>query len=776
MSAAAARLPRFGTQDATGERAAAERPEPSDWLRLAAFFALAAWGAAHWAGLVEDASFSRSTAGVLLATAAGALLILIGRSPLPGLARHSLAAVIGTVTVALGLVIAGLPAGLLKPARWDELGDGLDRGLSGVRVADWPYAGDDEWVRLVILFGAPLLLGLAATLSFWPARRGRSLLRAAGLVVLLFLYGMAVTEHDPGAPLIRGLALLALVAAWLWLPRLGPREALPAAAVVLAVGVAALPVAASLNAEAPWWDYRSWHWWGGKDVAYDWEHSYGPLDWPRDGTTLLNIRSDRQHYWKVEALDSFDGFRWLRSDQNNYSRSDVEMPDADELNRRWLSQVRVTVRALRSDFVVGFGTTLNVDGLDQTITSSDGTTRSLDEPLERGDSYEVSAYAPNPSARQMRAAGPDTEFGLLEYTTLYLPKPGESALEGSGAKVDDSLAGEVGREAVTPGLRDGVHTAIDRAAEQTLRGSAYGEVYRLTRRLTNGQPTTYDAVKTVESYLQNNYTYNERPPSQELPLAAFLFEDRIGYCQQFSGAMALMLRMAGIPTRVATGFSPGSYNRDSKEYRVRDLDAHSWVEVHFAGIGWVPFDPTPTAAPAESQSSGTAATSAARGDAGDALRSPAPATAEPQAGGAVPGADGDSPGPLAVAAAVAGLAALLGLAWLGWGIRRRRTMQAGEALEAQVGELERALHRLGWRVPSNTTLLVLEERLARAAGPASAGYAARLRAHRFARDERAPGHKERRALRRELTARRGPLTRVRGYLALPPFGPRAEDS
>ena len=60
-----------------------------------------------------------------------------------------------------------------------------------------------------------------------------------------------------------------------------------------------------------------------------------------------------------------------------------------------------------------------------------------------------------------------------------------------------------------------------------------------------------------------------------------------------------MLRMSGIPARVASGFSPGSLNRDTGEYRVRDLDAHSWVEVYFAGIGWVTFDPTPPAAPAD---------------------------------------------------------------------------------------------------------------------------------------------------------------------------------
>ena len=109
----------------------------------------------------------------------------------------------------------------------------------------------------------------------------------------------------------------------------------------------------------------------------------------------------------------------------------------------------------------------------------------------------------------------------------------------------------------------------------------------------------YDAVKAVEDHLQSGFTYSERPPSREYPLEAFLFEDKIGYCQQFSGAMALMLRMSGIPARVVSGFSPGSLNRDTGEFRVRDLDAHSWVEVYFADIGWVTFDPTPAAAPAD---------------------------------------------------------------------------------------------------------------------------------------------------------------------------------
>ena len=85
-----------------------------------------------------------------------------------------------------------------------------------------------------------------------------------------------------------------------------------------------------------------------------------------------------------------------------------------------------------------------------------------------------------------------------------------------------------------------------------------------------------------------------------MPLEHFLFDTKAGYCQHFSGAMALLLRFGGIPTRVATGFSPGGFRKSQGEWVVRDRDAHSWVEAWFDGIGWVTFDPTPTATPARS--------------------------------------------------------------------------------------------------------------------------------------------------------------------------------
>jgi hypothetical protein len=299
-------------------------------------------------------------------------------------------------------------------------------------------------------------------------------------------------------------------------------------------------------------------------------------------------------------------------------------------------------------------------------------------------------------------------------------------------------------------------------------------MYAQALELTRDQPTVYDAVKNVETWLQDSFTYSERVPTHRIPLMGFLQQDKRGYCQQFSGAMALMLRMVGIPARVAAGFSPGSYNKDTREYRVRDLDAHSWVEVWFAGIGWVPFDPTPARAPAQSQSSALA-TSAAAADAGEVRRPQGVGTPD-SAPGAGSNLDGDGGSGwvlpallLLFVAAPLGVGALL----LMRRVSRLRALSPGDVAEAQLSELRRALVRLGWDLPESTTLLGLERRLGRFAGPASQAYAGALRATRYdPREPSGPSLHQRRALRRELT-RGSVFDRLTGLVAIPPGAPRS---
>jgi hypothetical protein len=100
-----------------------------------------------------------------------------------------------------------------------------------------------------------------------------------------------------------------------------------------------------------------------------------------------------------------------------------------------------------------------------------------------------------------------------------------------------------------------------------------------------------------------------------------------------------------------------------------------------------------------------------------------------------------------------------------------RTLSPDEVAEVQLSELRRALVRLGWELPESTTLLGLERRLGRLAGPSSKAYAGALRAHRYdPRVPAGPSLNERRALRRELS-RGGFVERLRGFLAIPPGAP-----
>jgi transglutaminase-like putative cysteine protease len=120
----------------------------------------------------------------------------------------------------------------------------------------------------------------------------------------------------------------------------------------------------------------------------------------------------------------------------------------------------------------------------------------------------------------------------------------------------------------------------------------------LARELAAGAETPYDVARRVEAYLSGTlqYTLDLRRESALDPLDDFLFQRKAGNCEYFAASMAVLLRVAGIPTRVVNGFQRGEWNDVGQFYAVRQRDAHSWVEVFFPEVGWVTFDPTPRAA------------------------------------------------------------------------------------------------------------------------------------------------------------------------------------
>ena len=268
-------------------------------------------------------------------------------------------------------------------------------------------------------------------------------------------------------------------------------------------------------------------------------------------------------------------------------------------------------------------------------------------------------------------------------------------------------------------------------------------------------------------------------PTHTYPLRSFLFEDEAGYCQQFAGSMALMLRMVGIPARVVSGFAPGNLDSEQGVYEVRDLDAHAWVEVYLRRIGWVTFDPTPAAAPAASQTLNpeVAALFTDRSPPSDQPIGRGDSLApDPEGDGAAAATGSGGPwGKAALAAlalVIAGAAGAVAVCW-----RRRRRLVGGELVEAQLEELRRALQRLGWRLPREVTLLALERRFRTAERTGVSAYVAGLREHRYGVGAPpAPGPRERRALRRALARGGGVRARMRGLIAIPPGGPSVQRS
>ena len=133
------------------------------------------------------------------------------------------------------------------------------------------------------------------------------------------------------------------------------------------------------------------------------------------------------------------------------------------------------------------------------------------------------------------------------------------------------------------------------ASKLTGRLLPYAQLYERAQQVAGEDELALRGDRCARDVVQvvRGFTYSEQPgPTPGLPpLVGFVIDTKTGYCQHFAGAMALMLRLLGIPARVAAGFVPGRYQDDFWE--VTDHDAHTWVEVWFRGFGWLPFDPTP---------------------------------------------------------------------------------------------------------------------------------------------------------------------------------------
>ncbi len=269
-------------------------------------------------------------------------------------------------------------------------------------------------------------------------------------------------------------------------------------------------------------------------------------------TNLFTVTSDRPAYWRVAGLDTYNDEQAAWSTRLTFEEADGPLPGERSKTAESITITqRITIENLSAIWLpAAFAPSRILDSPEDvtwnTDTASLAISRGEDDADRNSDglTYEVESVLPIFDATTLRAAGTNIPPEIAER---YLDFPA-------------SLTPRVINEA---------------------------------RTITAGATTTYDrALALQDHFRQFDYSLSLSARAGD-PIEQFL-DERVGFCQQFSGTFALMARSLGIPTRVAVGFTwgdpvPGQENT----YQVTGRHTHAWPEVWFEDFGWVAFEPTP---------------------------------------------------------------------------------------------------------------------------------------------------------------------------------------
>ena len=261
----------------------------------------------------------------------------------------------------------------------------------------------------------------------------------------------------------------------------------------------------------------------------------------------------------------------------------------------------------------------NFDGDSWGPDDRDASRRPVDGPIEPG--YEV------PADGQLRHV---TAMDTGSFTSPYLPVPyaPESirGLNGSwswdpatlsikGVDINSrsqeyTVVSSVPR--LTASLLDRSSAAVQGISEDFTRvpGNVPDIVRSTADAVTGSGGTAYAKAMAIQRYLRSaEFSYSLQSPVQGgydgngLSVLADFLAQKSGYCIHYASAMAVMARLEGIPSRIAVGYAPGRLTGATvtvagqgalSEYEVDARDAHAWPELYFQGLGWVPFEPTPS--------------------------------------------------------------------------------------------------------------------------------------------------------------------------------------
>jgi transglutaminase-like putative cysteine protease len=371
------------------------------------------------------------------------------------------------------------------------------------------------------------------------------------------------------------------------------RDRAPVPVAGLVMGGAVIAAAVAVPTLLPGYGAPGWYTIGGSPAA---SPGYQPIVDVSERLRLpeqrdvLRLRASQRTYLRLAGLDRFDGFTWrlgeptpggFRPARESLVTATGPLPPEAPASSTERVYVDVEVLALENIYVPVPYQPVEVLGPQRadmvwstdggflaTYDTDDATAGQLRVGVREGLTYRVEAARPAPTFAELAAL--DTA----------------SSGDGAGGLTDQQLARWTDLPRSYPRLREQAE-AVYAAA---------------------GATTTVEQALALQDWFvgaDGGFRYDLDVPALrgDDALEDFVLEDRVGYCEYFATAMAVMLRATGIPARVAVGFLPGevtapadpSAGRELTEFTVSTSDAHAWVEVLFPGYGWVTFEPTPRA-------------------------------------------------------------------------------------------------------------------------------------------------------------------------------------
>lgn len=296
-------------------------------------------------------------------------------------------------------------------------------------------------------------------------------------------------------------------------------------------------------------------------------HLGGPFI--NDDRVVFTVSTPTRQYWKIETKDVYTGKGWVASNQAGVEPEVIQYGEERKIDES--SSSNDPVREAMFNFDIVYPHVVRPYGFLFMENEGTGFLR-YDMRLDKLTSY-TGDYT-----------GDFKEVRLSKYTIKYrLASYSLKDLRGTKGMMDESDFSTLQKQ----------YTQLPETLPERVRNLAV--------ELTAEYDNWYDKAKAIEKYFQTGgFSYDQTrvavPAGDEDYVDQFLFDTKRGYCDNFSTSMVVMLRSLDIPARWAKGYAPGQYKgrgeNENRIYEITNNEAHSWVEVFFPSLGWVPFEPT----------------------------------------------------------------------------------------------------------------------------------------------------------------------------------------